>query len=147
MARELAVANSIRPPNTTKRPVDRMDMALEYSSRQSDHHERMGGCRHDIHNGQRGCRHNCLEHTSAGDLVAAIAVSTAGDVWDAGVHGLLPGSYAEATVAGDTAILDAARKAASYIKLTAVREITATVASHALTAGKANIFVEYVLSD
>ena len=59
----------------------------------------------------------------------------------------MPGSYAEATVAGDTAILDAARKAASFIKTTAEREITATVAVEALTAGKANIYVEYVISD
>lgn len=81
----------------------------------------------------------------AGDLTAAIAVSAAGDVWDAGIHGCLPGSYAEATVAGDTAILDAARKAASYIKLTAEREITVTVATQALTAGKMVVYVEYVL--
>ena len=84
---------------------------------------------------------------SAGDLKAAISIATTGDVWDAGLHGCLPGSYAEATVAGDTAVLDAARKAASYIKTTAEREITATVAVHALTAGKANVYVEYVLSD
>jgi hypothetical protein len=50
-------------------------------------------------------------------------------------------------VAGDTAVLDAARKAASYIKTTAVREITATVAVEALTAGKMNVYLEYVLSD
>lgn len=87
-----------------------------------------------------------LSVESAGDLTAAIAISAAGDVWDAGVHGCLPGSYAEATVAGDTAILDAARKAASYVKTTVEREITATVAGQALTAGKAVVFVEYVIS-
>lgn len=83
---------------------------------------------------------------SAGDLTAAIAVSAAGDVWDAGLHGCLPGSYAEATVAGDTAILDAARKAASYIKTTAEREITVTVGGQALILGKMVIFVEYTVS-
>ncbi len=88
-----------------------------------------------------------LKIQGTGDLVAAIAISDASNVWDAGVHGALPGSYAEATVAGDTAILDAARNAASFIKLTAVREVIATVAVEALTAGKANIFIEYVLSD
>lgn len=87
-----------------------------------------------------------LKSEGTGDLKAAIAIGDASNVWDAGLHGLLPGSYAEATVAGDTAILDAARKAASLIKLTAARELTATVAVEALTAGKANIFVEYVLS-
>lgn len=83
---------------------------------------------------------------SAGDLTAAIAVSAAGDVWDAGIHGCLPGSYAEATVAGDTAILDAARKAASYIKLTAEREIVVTVGGQVLTAGKMVIHVDYLIS-
>lgn len=87
-----------------------------------------------------------LKVQSANDLTAAIAISAAGDVWDAGVHGCLPGSYAERTVAGDTAILDAASKAASYIKMTAERELTATVAVEALTAGKAILFVEYVIS-
>jgi hypothetical protein len=33
------------------------------------------------------------------------------------------------------------------VKTTAIREITATVAVQALTAGKANIYVEYVISD
>lgn len=87
-----------------------------------------------------------LSAQSAGDIVAAIAISTAGDVWDAGIHGGLMGSYAEATVAGDSAILDAARKAASYVKTTAERELTATVAVQALTAGKAVLFVEYFIS-
>lgn len=83
---------------------------------------------------------------SAGDIVAAIAISDASNVWDAGLHGGVIGAYAEATVAGDTAILDAARKSASMLKLTAERELTATVAVQALTAGKAVIFVEYLIS-
>lgn len=87
-----------------------------------------------------------LKSEGTGDLKAAIAISDASNVWDAGLHGCLPGSYAEATVAGDTAILDAARKAASYIKLTAERELIATVAVEALTAGKAVVFVEYICS-
>jgi len=86
-----------------------------------------------------------LKAQNAGDLTAAIAISDASNVWDAGLHGCLPGSYAEATVAGDTAILDAARKAASFIKLTAERELIATVAVEALTAGKAVIYVEYTI--
>lgn len=86
-----------------------------------------------------------LKVQSTGDLVAALAISDASNIWDAGLHGSVAGSYAEATVAGDTAILDAARKAASMIKLTAEREIIATVAVEALTAGKAAIFVEYYI--
>lgn len=87
-----------------------------------------------------------LKAQSAGDLTVAIAISDASNVWDAGIHGCLPGSYAEATVAGDSALLDAARKAASYVKMTAERELIATVAVEALTAGKAVLFVEYVIS-
>ena len=80
-----------------------------------------------------------------GDLKAAIAISASGDVYDAGVRGCLPGSYAERTVAGDTAILDAASKAASYIKTTADREVTFTVASEALTAGALDLWITYVI--
>jgi len=86
-----------------------------------------------------------LQLVSAGDLKAAIAISDATNVWDSGLHGLLPGSYAEATVAGDTAVLDAARKAASYILLAANKEIRAVVAVEALTAGVLDVYVEYFL--
>ncbi len=86
-----------------------------------------------------------LSAEGAGDLKAAIAISTAGDVWDAALHGCLPGSYAEATVAGDTAILDAARKAGSYVLTTAVRQVTAAVAVEALTAGVLDLYIEYVI--
>lgn len=87
-----------------------------------------------------------IQAQAANDIVAAIAVSAAGDVWDAGLHGGLHGSHAEATVAGDTAVLDAARKAASYLKLTAERELSVVVGGQALTAGKMIVFVEYVIS-
>lgn len=85
-----------------------------------------------------------LKVEGANDLKAAIAISDASNVWDAGIHGCLPGAYAERTVAGDTAVLDAASKAASFIKTTATRELIATVAVEALTAGKLTLFVEYV---
>ncbi len=82
---------------------------------------------------------------SAGDIVAAVAISAAGDVWDAGVHGAKPGNFA---LDGNalTQINMAAALSATAIKMTAEREITATVAVQALTAGKANIFVEYIVS-
>jgi len=86
-----------------------------------------------------------LSVAGANDLTAAIAISAAGDVWDAGMHGCLAGAYAERVVAGDTAILDAASKAAALIKCTAEKEITVTVAGQALTAGKMAIFVEYYI--
>lgn len=87
-----------------------------------------------------------LKVQTANDLTSALAISDASNIWDAGVRGCVVGSYAERTVAGDTAVLDAASKAASYIKMTAERELTATVAVEALTAGKAVLFVEYVMS-
>lgn len=86
-----------------------------------------------------------LKATGTGDLVAAIAISDASTPWTAGLHGALPGNSAEATVAGDTAILAAARAAGSYLgPMSAEKELTATVAVEALTAGKLILWVEYV---
>jgi hypothetical protein len=85
-----------------------------------------------------------LKIEGAGDLKAAIAISAAGDVYDAGVRSCLPGHYA---LDGNalTAIAMAAADAASAINTTANREIVATVAVEALTAGKLTLFVEYVV--
>ncbi len=81
---------------------------------------------------------------AAGDLVAGIAVS--GAPWSTtGVKGTLAGSYAEATVAGDTAILDAARRAGACILLTSNKEIRAIVAVEAVLVGTFDVFVEYYL--
>lgn len=82
---------------------------------------------------------------SAGDITAAIAISAAGDVWDAGIHGSILGTP---SLDGNarTAIAGAAANAASMIKLTAERELTVAVAGQALTAGKMAIFVEYYIS-
>lgn len=84
---------------------------------------------------------------SANDVVAAIAISDASNVWDAGIRGSKIGypNYG-ADAAHDSAVEVAALHAASYLKMTAEREVTVTVAGVALTAGKANIFVEYFLS-
>jgi hypothetical protein len=84
---------------------------------------------------------------SADDLVAAIAVSDSSDVWDAGIHGTLvnnPNLGADA--AHDTALEVIELYAATKIKTTAEREITATVAVQALTAGKLHVIVEYVIT-
>ena len=82
---------------------------------------------------------------SAGDINAAIAISDASNVWDAGVHGGLPGAYALDGNALSQIAMSAAL-AATFVKLTAERELVATVAVQALTAGKAVLFVEYYLS-
>jgi hypothetical protein len=89
-----------------------------------------------------------LKAQAADDIVAAIAISDATNVWDAGLHGSKIG-YPNfgADAAHDSAVEVAALFSASMLKLTAARELTATVAVEALTAGKANIFVEYIISD
>jgi hypothetical protein len=88
-----------------------------------------------------------LHLQAANDVVSAIAISDASNVWDAGIRGSKIGVPALADTATETALVVNALFAASMLKLTAVRELTATVAVEALTAGKANIFVEYVISD
>ena len=88
-----------------------------------------------------------LSVKAANDLVAAIAIEAAGDVYDAGIRGTLVANYAARTVAGDTAVLAKASYAASLIKTDANYELTATVAEAALTAGKLNLYVEYTISE
>lgn len=90
-----------------------------------------------------------LKVQSANDLVAAIAISAANPgVYDAGLRGCLPlAPNLGADAAHDTQLEVIALFAALYIKLTAERELTATVAVQALTAGKLVLYVEYVLSD
>jgi len=84
---------------------------------------------------------------SANDLLSAIAISDATNVHDAGLHCGLPGyPNLGADAAHDTQVEVAALFAATMIKMTAERELTATVAVEALTAGKAVLFVEYVIS-
>lgn len=87
-----------------------------------------------------------LKVNSANDLVSAIAISDASTPWASGLHGCLPGAYAERTVAADTAILDAASQAGSWLgPLSAEKELIATVAVEALTAGKLLLVVEYFI--
>jgi len=85
---------------------------------------------------------------SAGDIKAAIAVSDATNVWEAGIHAGLIGSPAvgsnASTLDAGTAIIYSARKAASLLLTTANHELTATVATQALTAGVLDLYVEYV---
>lgn len=69
---------------------------------------------------------------SANDIVSAIAVSNVGNPWDAGLHAIVPKSNTPESTG---------------IKLTAAREITATIATQAFTAGKFVVFLHYVISD
>lgn len=83
----------------------------------------------------------------ANDLLSAIAISDATNVHDAGLHAGLPGyPNLGADAAHDSQVENAALNAATFIKLTVERELTATVAVEALTAGKAVLCVEYFVS-
>ena len=70
-----------------------------------------------------------VDTDSEAGIKAAVAISDGTNPWDAGLHeGIQGGAVANA------------------IKLTAGREICATVAVDALTAGRARVYVEYALS-
>ena len=94
-----------------------------------------------------------LHIVGANDLVSAIAISNATNVWDDGMHGTLAGS--PALDSGETAITDitdqtnlvyASQRAASFIEATADSPITFTIANDAfLHAGKVHVFVEYAI--
>lgn len=71
-----------------------------------------------------------LQANSANDLKSAIAISNVANAWDAGIIDGVP---------VDTA--------ATRVALTAERELKAVVAVEVLTAGKLNLFVEYVIAD
>lgn len=88
-----------------------------------------------------------LKAQSANDLLSAIAISDASNVLDAGIHAGIPGfPNFGADAAHDSAVEVGALFAATMVKMTAERELTATVAVEALTAGKLVLFVEYYIS-
>lgn len=72
-----------------------------------------------------------LSVQGANDIVAAIAISDVGNPWDAGKHAIIPKANTPETTG---------------VKCTAARAITATVAVEALTAGKAVVWLYYVVS-
>jgi len=83
----------------------------------------------------------------AADCLVAIAISDASNVFDAGIHHGIPGSYALGSdAAHDTALEVGALIAGSYLKMTSDNEIVVTVAVEALLLGKMIIYVEYVQS-
>lgn len=85
-----------------------------------------------------------LKAQTANDIVAAVAINSGTTRWGAGLGGSIVGSPALDGNA-QTAIAGAAALAATFIKLTAERELTATVGVEALTAGKMTLFVEYII--
>lgn len=91
-----------------------------------------------------------LHIVSANDLVSAIAISDASNVWDDGNRGTLVNAPAlgsdATTLDSGTSILYAKERAATFIETTADSPITFTIANDAfLHAGKVNVFVEYAI--
>lgn len=79
----------------------------------------------------------------AGDLKAAIAVSDATNVWDAGLHGtLITAPNLGADAAHDSALEVIALETAIKLKMTADRIATLTFATETATAGALSLFVE-----
>lgn len=86
-----------------------------------------------------------LSLQGANDLVSAITIAT-GTIWDAGQHGTLVGTpILGAEASHDTAIELAALNATSHLKLTADRELTATIGVDAISQGKMDIYIEYLI--
>lgn len=80
----------------------------------------------------------------AADLQAAVAIST-GTTWDAdSTYTLIPGTVVMRTVAGDTAALGQAAEGAALIELTADGEVTMSIGVDPLTAGKLDLYVEFI---
>lgn len=84
--------------------------------------------------------------SSAGDLVAATAISDSRNIWDAGMKGtLVTAPNLGADAAHDSAVEVIDLFGALPIVTSAPVEVTFTVASQALTAGKCTLFIEYWL--
>jgi hypothetical protein len=69
---------------------------------------------------------------TANDIVSAVAVSNGANPWDEGLHAIVP---------------KANTPESTGIKLTAAREVTATIAGQAFTAGKFHVFLYYLVGD
>ena len=81
------------------------------------------------------------------EFVAAIAIATSGDVWDAGSHGTLIGfGGVESGDNAETALENAASNSATFVQTTTDDEIIMTTATDVVSAGKLTLFVEYVAS-
>lgn len=80
------------------------------------------------------------------DVIAALAISDATNMWDAGNHaGKIGFPNLGADAAHDTQVEVAALFAATYLTLTAEREIRVTVQTEALTAGEMTMKFTYFL--
>ena len=83
--------------------------------------------------------------SSLASFVVGIAISAAGNIWDAGVRGTLVGVPALDGLAR-TAIAGKAAIAGTLIHCTANEELIMTTGANTITAGKLKLYVEYVLT-
>ena len=81
---------------------------------------------------------------SAGDLVAALAISNARNIWDAGRKGTLVDSIALDGNALTAVAMGDAIGATKVKVASSAKPVSVVVASEALTAGVFTIYVEYV---
>lgn len=95
-----------------------------------------------------------LKALGTGDIVAAVAIELATNPYDAGIHTTIVGAPTLSAFHGSNnptaleyASTIASAPALTMIKCTSTVELTATVGTCALTAGKLNLYVEYVMSD
>ena len=89
-----------------------------------------------------------LHVQAANDIVVADDVADALNPWDAGLHATIIGSpVLGAATVHDTALELAVLEAAAMLKMTAERELTATIAVQAFLTGKLVLYVEYVMGE
>ena len=89
-------------------------------------------------------------HVESGDdLVAAIDIADASNVFDAGIHGTLVKAGTGANdAAHDSAVKVIALEAAAMVKVAGQEEVTFTLgASEDLTAGRLNLWIDYVIGE
>ena len=82
-------------------------------------------------------------HVEGGnDIVSTMSVADAGNIWDAGLHSTIVNNWT--CTSANTEIVEAALQADSWIKVADHEEVTFTVATQVLTAGKLTLYIEYV---
>jgi hypothetical protein len=90
-----------------------------------------------------------LHLLSANDVLSAVTIAAAGNIFDAGQHGTLIGAPAlgsdATTLDSGTSILFAVEKTATFLKMTSDAELTATIAVDPISQGKIDIYVDYLI--
>lgn len=75
---------------------------------------------------------------SSGNATVAVTANSAGDLLASTAKAALPVGFKQGIPMGSTT---------TFVKLTAERTVTATIGTAPLTAGKVNVYIEYVIGD